>query len=420
MLRRFSLYGFLKNQRYFEPFLLLAFLEKGLSFSQIGLLVAVRELFVNLFEIPSGALADLYGRRRCMLLSFASYIVSFLLFGLADGFWPLAVAMLFFGGGEAFRTGTHKAMIFSWLRQQGRTAERTKVYGYTRSWSKIGSAVSVAVAALMVLASARYEVIFYVTVVPYLLGMVNFLGYPPSLDGMPPTRPSPKAVLRHLWHALHMAISNRKLGRLVLESMGFEGLFKSSKDYLQPILQAAAVALTAAALPLESLNEAQRASLLVGPVYMALHFLSAAASRNSHRLVGDGGDEERAARRLWTALLVLFALLLPALYFELYPLMILGFVAFHFLQDLWRPVLVSRFDSHGEEALGATLLSVENQAKSLGTMALAPLLGYAIDGVRLHGPGGLFWPIGVAGILVALSFRLTARTGTEPCQPSSD
>ena len=55
MLARFSLYGFLKNQRYFEPFLVLAFLEKGLSFLDIGLLVAFREATVIAFEIPSGA-----------------------------------------------------------------------------------------------------------------------------------------------------------------------------------------------------------------------------------------------------------------------------------------------------------------------------------------------------------------------------
>ena len=68
MLFRFSLYGFLKNQRYFEPFLVLALLEKGMSFFAIGGLIAFRELATNLFEIPSGSIADLLGRRRAMLV----------------------------------------------------------------------------------------------------------------------------------------------------------------------------------------------------------------------------------------------------------------------------------------------------------------------------------------------------------------
>ena len=62
MIVRFSLYGFLKNQRYFEPFLLLALIQMGLSFFDIGLLIAFRELATNVMEIPSGAIADLYGQ----------------------------------------------------------------------------------------------------------------------------------------------------------------------------------------------------------------------------------------------------------------------------------------------------------------------------------------------------------------------
>ena len=34
-----------------------------------------------------------------------------------------------------------KAMIFTWLRAQGREKDKAAVYGYTRSWSKRGSAV---------------------------------------------------------------------------------------------------------------------------------------------------------------------------------------------------------------------------------------------------------------------------------------
>ena len=147
MIFRFSLYGFLRNQRYFEPFLILAFLQVGLSFFEIGLLIAFRELWVNVLEIPSGAIADLYGRRRSLIFSFAAYIVGFLTFGFTDQFTFFFAAMFFLAIGDAFRTGTHKAMIFTWLRLEGRSDERTRIYGYTRSWSKIGSAVSALIAA---------------------------------------------------------------------------------------------------------------------------------------------------------------------------------------------------------------------------------------------------------------------------------
>ena len=61
---KFSLYGFLKNLRFFEPFLYLFFLEKGLNFLQIGTLITIREITRNVLEIPAGVLADSFGRRR--------------------------------------------------------------------------------------------------------------------------------------------------------------------------------------------------------------------------------------------------------------------------------------------------------------------------------------------------------------------
>ena len=102
MIKRFSLYGFLKNQRYFEPFIILYFLQQGLSFTQIGFLIAFRELAINIMEVPSGAIADLFGRRRSMILSFLSYIIAFSIFGLCKDYWHFYIAMFFFAIGEAF------------------------------------------------------------------------------------------------------------------------------------------------------------------------------------------------------------------------------------------------------------------------------------------------------------------------------
>ncbi len=108
---KFCSYGFLKNLRFFEPFLILFFLEKGLSFTQIGTLYAIREISTNILEIPTGVIADALGRRRTMVSSFLAYIVSFIIFYLTESFAYFALAMLCFSSfGEAFRTGTHSRL----------------------------------------------------------------------------------------------------------------------------------------------------------------------------------------------------------------------------------------------------------------------------------------------------------------------
>ncbi len=409
MLRRFSLYGFLKNQQYYEPFLVLAFLEKGLSFFQIGLLISFREICVNLMEIPSGAVADLYGRRKAMMLSFSAYIVSFTVFGLSNMLWQLFAAMFFFAIGEAFRTGTHKAMIFTYLRLHGRIDEKTKVYGYTRSWSKIGSAVSVILAAIFVIASSNYTSIFYFSIIPYMAGLINFAGYPKELDGRSAGKVSISSVAKHLMESVGISLKRRSLRRLMLESMGFTGFFKASKDYLQPILKSAALALPAGLM----LNETQRSAVLVGAVYFVLYMASAYASRKSHKICEYTGDEETAAHYLWGAGVLIYAALLPLLYFRLYSIAIPGFVLLYLMQNFWHPILISRFEEHVSETRGATILSIENQAQSVSIMIIAPVLGLAVDYLRRGDFGGEFWPVGAFGAAIALIAFLTVSKGNK-------
>ena len=105
-LRKFCAYGFLKNLQFFEPFLILVFLDRGLSFTQIGVLVAFRAICVNIMEIPSGAAADHLGRRRAMAVSMTGYMISFCIFAAASEYLLFFPAMFAFAVGEAFRTGT--------------------------------------------------------------------------------------------------------------------------------------------------------------------------------------------------------------------------------------------------------------------------------------------------------------------------
>jgi hypothetical protein len=243
MLARFSLYGFLKNQKYYEPFLILALRDKGLSFFLIGLLIGFRQVWVNLLEIPSGTIADTFGRRRSMIASFIAYIISFVIFATSASTVSLFFAMFFFAVGEAFRTGTHKAMIFDWLASEGRTDEKTRYYGYTRSWSQIGSALSALLAAGAVLMTRNYTAIFWFSVIPYLIAIVNFLGYPSWLDGNKPTDIALGDITRRLVSTFIESLHHKTLRRLFVESAVFRGNAMLSKEYLQPMMRQAAIAM---------------------------------------------------------------------------------------------------------------------------------------------------------------------------------
>ena len=338
-----------------------------------------------------------------MIFSFCAYIVSFATFAVSKSLPMLFGAMFFFGLGDAFRTGTHKAMIFDWLRLQGRSDEKTKIYGFTRSWSQMGSAVSVLIAGVLVFYRGNFTDIFWFSIIPYFLNIINFFGYPKELDGDRQSEFSLKAVAHLLGSALKQSVQFPPLRRLVFEGMGFEGMYKASKDYLQPILEKTAIALPI----LITLDVSKRTAFLVTVIYFPLYFLSSFASRNSHRVSDWRGGDEGAAQFMWWIDLALFALLIPALWFSWHSAMIVLFIGLAILQNFWRPVLISRFDAQSTPDMGATVLSIEAQAKSLATIVLAPLLGWLVDSV------GNFSPVGIVGTCIAVTILLAYHSELE-------
>ncbi|MFA7423200.1 MAG: MFS transporter, partial [Acholeplasmataceae bacterium] len=112
---KFGFYGLLKNLRFFEPYMLIYFLTSGINLFYIGILFSIREIIVYIFEIPSGVIADRYGKKTELVICFLFYITSFVIFFIGREFYIFVIAMILYALGEAFRSGTHKSMIMAFL-----------------------------------------------------------------------------------------------------------------------------------------------------------------------------------------------------------------------------------------------------------------------------------------------------------------
>ncbi len=395
---KFCGYGFFKNLRFFDPFIMLFFREVGLSFLQIGLLFSIREVSINLLEIPTGIAADLVGRRRAMIISFSSYLLSFSFFYfLGTNFWLCAVGMVLYAVGETFRSGTHKAMILEYLKIKNLEHLRVDYYGRTRSCSQLGSALSSLIAALLVFHSGSYRIVFLASLVPYVLDLLLLLSYPRYLDGEIRHR-SP--TLRDFWNFTRESFQeiwrNRRLFKTLLNSSLISSSFKVSKDYLQPVLKSWAVALPV----LLSLSGNQRTAILVGAVYFLIYLMTSQASRNAgrvQRLVGNS-----AAALNTNYLLNTFIYLLAGLGFflKIYPLVILAFLGIFLIQNFQKPIMVGYVGEVTDSKRMATVLSVENQSRAIAIALFAPIIGFLAD--RFTVGGGL---IGY-GLILLLLFPL--------------
>ncbi len=367
---RFAAYGFLKNLRFFDPFLILFFREMGLSFLQIGTLISVREVATNLLELPTGIIADLYGRRLSMVLSMVSYLSSFMVFYFFPSFYVYMIAMIAFAFGEAFRTGTHKAMILEYLRINEMTDMKVHYYGATRAASQLGSAINALIAAFLVFYSGSYKIVFLASVLPYAANLINLMLYPKELDGE--LRSGEK---RETIKAFLGIFRNGDALKGVLNSSLYDAFFKVVKEYLQPILEALALGLPI----MIAFSAEQRTSVIVGVVYFVIYIATSYASKNAGKLSGKFGTEARALNYtyIFGAVLIIFSGI-----FQIFALQVLAVLIFFFLfilENFRRPINISYISDNIDHKTMASGLSVESQLKTLLMAIFAPLIGFMAD-----------------------------------------
>ena len=374
---KFCLYGFFKNLRFFEPFLILFFLEKGLTFLQIGTLYSIREILINILEIPSGVIADSFGRKKSLIVSFIFYIISFIIFFSSVKYSIFILAMLFYAIGDAFRTGTHKAMIFEYLKIKAWGNQRTHYYGHTRSWSQMGSAISSLLAASIVFISGNYESIFIFSIIPYLIDLILISSYPSYLDGSN-KKLDPALVKKKLIETAKnfiFSFKNITTIKAISNMSVHSGLHKVIKDYLQPVIHTFALSIPI----ILALSDKQRSAILIGVLYFIIYMLTSLASRYSGRVKDRIKTIELALNiTLYSGLLM--TLVAGILYhYSFYFIAILFYIGIFLIENIRNPIGTAYISELYNNDILATALSAKSQAKSLFAAIIAPVLGFLAD-----------------------------------------
>ena len=394
MFYKFAAYGFLKNLRLFEPFILLFFKAAGLSYTEIGILYAIKEVSIYVLEIPTGVYADAFGRRRSMLMSMVSYIIAFFIFFSFSSFWLFAVAMVLYALGDAYRTGTHKAMILEYLKIRNISHKKVEYYGATRSYSQLGSATNALLAGLVVFYTGNYRDIFIITILPYIFNFINLATYPKMLDGE--IRKSAGKIGEQFKKTLadfRLMFKDKIVLKAVVNSSLFSASHEATKDYLQAVLQTFALSLPI----LLFLSGDKRTAVVVGIVYFFIYLMTAYASRNSYKIVKRVGNLGRAIN----ATLVLGALIiiLAGVFYHINWLIIsiVLFLLIYVLHNIRRPMNVGYIADRIKSRVMASGLSVESQIKTFIAAGLSILMGYLADAL------GVGMALTLIGFIVLIS-----------------
>lgn len=102
--------------------------QKGLDPLEINILNGVCMIAIFLFEIPTGAISDFFGRKISVVIGLFVYSLSFLMYFFSDSFWYFAVAEIIGAMACACVSGAMDAMLVDSLQHNGHSEPLEKIF----------------------------------------------------------------------------------------------------------------------------------------------------------------------------------------------------------------------------------------------------------------------------------------------------
>ncbi|MEU5962431.1 MFS transporter [Micromonospora parva] len=170
-------YAFLSDLVLLYPLYVVFFADTGLSVGQIASLFVIWSAAGILFEVPSGAWADVLSRRLLLCLAPLVAAAGFALWVLLPSYPAFAGGFLLWGAAGALVSGALEALVWTELDRLGAVGRYARVLGRARTAGVLGVVLS-GVLAGPVLAVGGYPAVGAASVAACLLAAIAATRFP--------------------------------------------------------------------------------------------------------------------------------------------------------------------------------------------------------------------------------------------------
>lgn len=339
------------------PVVVLFYQSNGMGMQEIFVLKAIYSIAIVAMEIPSGWMADVWGRKKTLILGSFLGAAGFFAYSFSYGFWAFVVAEIILGVGHSFVSGADSALLYDSLKADNQTQKYVKQEGRITSFGNFAEAIAGIVGGFLAAISLRTP--FYAQFVAAAIAI------PAALTLIEPKIQTTEHIhsIKKLAQNIRKTLTDNHNLRISILLSAVTGTATLTFAWLvQPFFMEIG-------LPVE----------MFGIFWTALNLSVGVSSLFAYKF------ELLLGRK---STLISIVLLLGVGYF-LSGIAISYFgIAFLFLFYLVRglatPILKNYINEYTESGVRATMLSVRNFIIRISFAAIGPLLGYITDNISLN------------------------------------
>lgn len=204
---------------FFIPILALYFQESLFTVTNVALLFSIEAIALVIFEVPSGAVGDLFGRKNTLVLANIIAIIGLIFLWIGGSMIFFIIYVIFNGLARSLASGTNAALIYDTLKEEGHERQFKKIIGKYFSLWPLGVAIGSIIGGYLASISLQTTVTF--TFIPLILAFILTL----FLKEPEYEKEDHKNVAKHMWRSGIKIFKNRQLlilfiGILVITMLG--------------------------------------------------------------------------------------------------------------------------------------------------------------------------------------------------------
>lgn len=332
------------------PIVALFYNENGLNEFDIYLLQAVYSISVAVMEIPSGYMADIFGRKKTMILGAVLGTCGFAAYSVSYDFTGFLIAEIVLGLGGSFISGSDSALLYDSL------AARNKQHHYLQFEGRVTSLGNFAETVAAICGGGIAALLSYRSV--YLAQtFIAALAIPATLYLLEPPRSIKidRPGLNHILHVCRRALYIEKN--------------LSSTIFLSAITGVATLCMAwTAQIYFISINFSE---IEITPLWVTLNLTVALVAAYAASVV-------KALGQRYALLLIIIYIPLAYVTLGLLPVTyaIISLYLFYAVRGYATPVLKDLINQNCCSSIRATVLSIRNLIIRLGFALLGPAIGF--------------------------------------------
>ena len=151
----------------------LFYLHRGLNFTQISLLGVVVSLAIILFEVPTGMISDVVGRKKSVIFGILLLLAHAIVYIFAHNFITFVIGILLFAIAITFFSGCITAIIYDSLKIIKKENQAKKYIGKYRSAQILASIIIPPIASIITkdLLNQQFITLIIINIIGYLIAL---------------------------------------------------------------------------------------------------------------------------------------------------------------------------------------------------------------------------------------------------------